>query len=335
MRSDPHRSPSVLIHRIHRRGLLLATGFAGVAFTGKAAGQDAPMVEEPWSVGGLAGTFAQPRGAPARSPVALLIAGSGPTPRDGGFGTLNQIAGALAASEIRSYRFDKRGVGGSRELVTREDDLVLGSFVNDAIKIVQALDGRADVSSVVMVGHSEGALIATLAAATQPVAGVALLAGPGRNLAVVLREQLQAIPLPPDREQLRTASLEILEKLTRGERVASVPPEQAALFRPSVQPFLLSVFEVDPAVALARLPIPALVMWGANDIQVTRADFDALKVARSDIKAIELPLTNHIFKLAPPDLSDRAAQIKSYDPAAPVAPGVVPALVDFIRAVAR
>lgn len=134
---------------------------------------------------------------------------------------------------------------------------------------------------------------------------------------------------------MRAEAFDILEKLTRGERVANVPPEHAALFRPSVQPFLMSVLAIDPAAALARLRVPALVMWGANDIQVARADFDALAAARPDIKAVELPLTNHVFKAAPADLSDRAAQIKSYDAAAPLVPGVVPALVDFIRSAAR
>ncbi len=284
------------------------------------------MDEESWSVRGLAGTFARPHNGPERSPAALIVAGSGPTPRDGGVGTYRQIAEALAAAGIRSYRYDKRGVGGSRALVTREDDLTLGSFVDDAVSIVRALDQRPDVSSVVIVGHSEGALIAILAAATLPVAGIALLAGPGRNLAVILREQLRGIPLPPDREHLRTESFAILDKLVRGEQVASVPPEQAALFRPSVQPFLRSVFAIDPAAALAKLRVPVLIVRGASDIQVARSDFDALAAARPDAKTIELPLTNHVFKPAPADVSDRAAQLKSYDSAAPLASGLMPVL---------
>ena len=134
---------------------------------------------------------------------------------------------------------------------------------------------------------------------------------------------------------MRSEAFAILEKLTRGERVVGVPPEQSALFRPSVQPFLMSVFAVDPVAALARLHVPVLVMRGASDIQVSRADFDALAGARPDAIAVELPLTNHVFKAAPAELSDRAAQIRSYDSAAPLVPGVVPALVDFIRSVAR
>jgi pimeloyl-ACP methyl ester carboxylesterase len=319
---------------LDRRGLLLGT--AGVAFAAACAGAEVgPMTEEPWSVGGLAGTFTHPRGRPARSPVALLIAGSGPTPRDGGYGSLKQIAEGLATAGIGSYRFDKRGIAGSRQLMTREEDFVIGTFVDDVISIVRALEARDDVASVVLVGHSEGAMIATLAAAKMPVAALVLLAGPGRNLAVILREQLQAIPFPPEQEPVRRAAFDILEKLARGERVANVPPEHAALFRPSVQPFLLSVFAVDPAAELARLRIPTLVMRGASDIQVARADFDALTAARFDVEAVELPLTNHVLKPAPADLSDRQAQLKSYDPAAPLAPGVLPTLTAFIRSAAR
>jgi hypothetical protein len=111
-------------------------------------------------------------------------------------------------------------------------------------------------------------------------------------------------------------------------------PEQASLFRPSVQPFLISTFAVDPAAEFAKLKVPALIVWGESDIQVRRADFDALAAARPDAKAIVLPLTNHEFKPAPADTSDRAAQLRSYDKAAPLVPGLVPALAAFIKSVA-
>ena len=111
-------------------------------------------------------------------------------------------------------------------------------------------------------------------------------------------------------------------------------PEQAALFRPSVQPFLISTFAIDPAAEFAKLKVPALIVWGESDIQVRRADFDALVAARPDAKALVLPLTNHAFKPAPADTSDRAAQLRSYDKAAPLVPGLVPALAAFIKSVA-
>jgi uncharacterized protein len=323
-----------------RRKFLAAIGGVGllslrlVAVAAQETAQ-ANAVEESFSAGGLAGTFERPASGPARGPVALVIAGSGPTPRDGSIGSYRLIAQGLAQAGLRSYRYDKRGVGGSRALVTREEDVTIGAFADDVLTVARALEMRPDVSSVVLVGHSEGALLATLAAAKHPVAGIVLLAGMGRRLDAVLREQLLAIPLPPEQEHLRAEGLSILDRLVRGERVDNVPPEQAVLFRPSVQPFLISAFAVDPAAELARLSLPTLIVRGASDIQVSRADFDVLVKARPDAKALELPLSNHEFRPAPADLSDHAAQLRSYDPAAPLVPGLVPALVNFIQANAR
>jgi pimeloyl-ACP methyl ester carboxylesterase len=321
---------------IGRRALLagLVTTLTSMALPDTASAE-AALIEEEWTEGHLSGTFTRPAQMMKRGPAALIIAGSGPTLRDGNADTYKLIAAGLAANRIRSLRYDKRGVGKSRLLVTREDDLVIQALADDVVLAAASLARRDDVSSVILVGHSEGALLAILAAAKVQVAGIILLAGIGRPLDVVLREQLAALPLPPAQEHFRTDSYAIIDKLVRGERVSDISPQQAPLFRPSVQPFLISTFAIDPAAELAKLRAAALIVWGESDIQVKRSDFDALAKARPDAKAIALPLTNHVFKPAPADTADRAAQLKSYDKAAPLAPGLVPALVTFIRSITR
>ena len=299
-----------------RRRLLATVG--AVAVSAAARADASGLIEEPWSAGGIFGTLARPARGPDRGPAVLLLAGSGPSPRDGTFRTLQQIAHGLAAAGIRSLRYDKRGVGESRALVTREEDLIFDLFVEDAVAAVRDLSGRSDVSSVVIIGHSEGALLATLAAGKIPVAGIALLAGPGRRLDVILREQFQKAPLP---ESLRSEALQIIDKLVAGERVTDVYQEFRPVFRPSVQPFLMSMFAIDPAAALARISVPALIVSAARDIQITRTDFDALSKARPDARTLVLAEANHIFKAAPSDLADRPAQIRSYDASAPARAG--------------
>src|SRR5262245_30323093 len=110
------------MERLHRRSLLLAA-FAGPAIRDLApqcaAAGSAFMIEEDWSEGHLSGTFARPAQGGPRSPAALIIAGSGPTPRDGNVDTYKLIAAGLAENGIRSLRYDKRGVGKSRPLVAR------------------------------------------------------------------------------------------------------------------------------------------------------------------------------------------------------------------------
>ena len=114
-----------------------------------------------------------------------------------------------------------------------------------------------------------------------------------------------------------------------------VSADNAPLFRPSVQPFLLSVFAIDPAKELAKLKLPVMLVRGASDIQVSAEDLELLAKARPDARVLVLPETNHAFKPAPADVTNRAAQLRSYDPAAPLVPGLVPAIVEFVRANAR
>ena len=146
---------SYICRRDALRGI--AATAATIAGPRLAAAQAPSMVEERWSAGGLVGTFARPVGEPTRGPAAVILAGSGPNLRDGTLGTYRRIAEGLAAGGIRSVRYDKRGIGESRALVVREDDVVLQNFVDDAVTAARDLQARSDVSAVVIVGHSEGA----------------------------------------------------------------------------------------------------------------------------------------------------------------------------------
>lgn len=319
-----------------RRDVIRLLGAASLmlAGVGRGTAQASRIVEEPWIAEHLSGTLCQPAGDSVRGPMALIVAGSGPTNRDGSINTYRLLAHGLAAAGIPSLRYDKRGVGQSRPQVAREDELVFEHFVADAALAARDLARRPEVSSVVIIGHSEGALIATLVAARMPLAGIALLAPVGRRMDEVLREQLLAMTLPASLEHIRREALDTLDRLARGERVKEVSAENGPLFRPSVQPFLLSVFAIDPAAELAKLRLPVMLVRGQSDIQVGEADLDLLRQARPDARVLVLPETNHGFKAAPADITNRAAQLRSYDPAAPLVPGLVPAVADFIRSVA-
>jgi alpha-beta hydrolase superfamily lysophospholipase len=292
-----------------------------------------PAIEEPWSAGGLHGTITRSADH-TRGPAVLIIAGSGPTDRNGngpGLATdcYKLLASGLAADGILSLRYDKRGIGESRALATRESDVLFDHFVTDAVAALQSLTTRPGVSSVVIAGHSEGGIIALAAAARSPVAGIALLAAPGRGYLTLMRSQLKG-RLPPDLDASATAILDALES---GQRVADISPPLMPLFRPSVQPFLISAGRHDPAAMLAQLTTPVLVVHAGRDLQIAAEDFAALRTARSDLRILELPEANHILKASP---ADRDGNIALYrNPAAPLDPALMPALVAFTRSVAR
>ncbi len=286
------------------------------------------------AVAGLSGTLLKPAGV-ARPPVVLLLAGSGPTDRNGnqggaGSGELRELAEALAQRGIASLRYDKRGIGRSAVAGVREEDMVLESFVADAASWLTWLRQRPDLGAPIVAGHSEGGLIAILLAKRMPVSGIVLMATPGRVLGDVLREQLRASGMPAP---LLGDALATLATLERGETVRDVKPELAPLFRASVQPFIQSVLAVDPAGELANLALPVMIVAGGHDLQVGAADAALLAKARPDAVRLDIAEMNHVLKIAP---ADRAGQQDAYtNPNLPLAPGLGDAVADFVRRSAR
>jgi pimeloyl-ACP methyl ester carboxylesterase len=108
-----------------------------------------------------------------------------------------------------------------------------------------------------------------------------------------------------------------------------MPQPLQAIFRPSVQPFLISTSRFDPAKLIAGTTLPILVLHAERDLQVMRADLDALRAAKPEARFVLLPEANHTLKTAPADLQGNLALYQN--PAAPLDPGVVPPLIDFVR----
>lgn len=278
----------------------------------------------------LAGSFVQPIGNnPAKA--VLLVAGSGPTDRNGNsrLGVdadyLKMLAHHLAQADIASLRYDKRGVGGSKALVTSESALRFSDFVSDAQTWRNWLHDQQDIACVFLLGHSEGGMIATLVAEKSEPAGLVLVMSPGRTFGAVLHTQLSHIPLS---KPLRTEALSILKMLESGQQVTKVDPKLNNIFRPSVQPYLLSILDIDPAKELATLTSPVLLVSGGQDLQVSAADFSALKKARPDAQAIRIPKMNHVMK----DVDgDRKANLAAYrNPDLPLSPELATAVTKFI-----
>lgn len=281
--------------------------------------------------GGFPATLEDPSGA---GPLVVMIAGSGPTDRDGNSvlgvraGSLRKLADVLAARGIASLRYDKRGLPDSAP-AGNEAEVTFSTYVGDLRSVTGWAADQHPGRPLVLLGHSEGGLVALEAARAAPDAfsGLVLLATPGRPLAGTLRDQLANMPPPGRRE-----ALAILEDLDAGRRVETVPAGLAGLFRPSVQPFVISLLALRPAAALAEVDMPVLVVGGGTDIQVGRADFDALAGARADVASRWFEGMNHVLADAP---ADRAANIAAYgDPDVPLADGLADTIAGFIDGIA-
>ncbi|EJZ57376.1 MULTISPECIES: alpha/beta hydrolase [Pseudomonas] len=263
-------------------------------------------------------------------PVVLILAGSGPTDRDGNNpdggrnDSLKRLAWVLAKHNIASVRYDKRGVAASLAATPDERNLSVEAYVNDAVAWSQKLKSDPRFGPLILLGHSEGALIATLAAPRADAAALISLSGSARPVDQVIREQL-ARSLPPP---LMLRSNEILDSLKAGHTDDNVPAPLQAIFRPSVQPYLISLFRQDPAKAFAQLKMPALIIQGTHDMQVGVGDAQALKAARPDAQLVVIEGMNHVMRIVPADVKRQLASYK--DPNLPLAAELGGKLIEFI-----
>jgi pimeloyl-ACP methyl ester carboxylesterase len=277
--------------------------------------------------------------ATGKVPVALIIAGSGPTNRDGNSQMLpgnnnayKLLAEALAAQGIASVRYDKRGIGASGAAGMKEADLRFEMYADDAAAWIAKLRSDARFSTITVIGHSEGSLIGMLAASRAKADAYVSVAGPARPVGQILRDQLR--PQIGSMAELWQQNEAILASLEAGKTVDPLPPALAAvpglaaLYRPSVQPYMISWLKYTPSAEIATLPMPILILQGSTDIQVSPAEAQALKAAAPNARLVVIDGMNHVLK----HVVEATQQIASYsDPALPVVPEVPNAIVALIR----
>ena len=253
----------------------------------------------------LAGTLTLPP-KPGKHPAVVLLTGSGAQNRDeeiAGFKPFRLIADHLTRAGVVVLRCDDRGVGsssGSLESVTSED------LAGDALAALGFLKSRPEVDSarIGLLGHSEGGLLAVMAAGrSKDVGFIVLVSGPAVNGETLLRAQGEAIFRAEGKSEAEVQRL--LAQQARGFRVirtgegaeelaaevrketlaalAKLPPEQqkamgdlgpfadravkgqmAALRSPWLKFFL----DFDPTPALGQVRCPVLALFGEKDLQV-------------------------------------------------------------------
>src|ERR1700722_10890054 len=263
-----------------------------------------------------------------RPPVALLIAGSGSTDHDGNGpqikpATLKKLAEQLAARKIATLRYDKRGAGGWKPEFGRPEDFRFKDYVEDAVALVNYLRSSRKFSRLVLVGHSEGGLVAILAARRVPVDRLVLLATAARRQGDLLKAQLEK-QLAPD------AFLPIakaIDDIMAGKIVDSPPPGLS--IPPAMQPGIASSFTEDPIDPLKLIEAPTLIVAGGRDRQLARLDFAALTAASTAAKTLWLPDMNHVLV----DVTDAADDLAAYNqPERALDPELIETLAAFIVA---
>lgn len=281
----------------------------------------------------LAGTLTLPDGG-ERPPIAIIVAGSGPTDRNGNQGarlrtnTYAQLAWGLAQQGVASLRYDKRVLPATKGTISLPD-MTFDDFATDLGAAANA--ARADYAKVVVLGHSEGGSLAIRAAARGlQVDGLVLVATPGRDMVALLHEQLS--------RQLDTTMLaqfdSALARYLRGEEPGDLPPALRALVMPVNRRFMQGWASLDPVRELSTVRGPVLIVQGDKDIQVRVRDAEALKAARPDAQLFVVPGASHTLKATTDTVI--GAQLGAYtNPTLPLVPGVVDSIAAFVKSVGR
>ena len=296
-----------------------------VAFLVIVCAMDASAEETRLSVGGIDAILTVP-GQAARPPAALLIAGSGPTDRDGNGpqirpATLKKLSDTLVARGIATLRYDKRGANGWKTEFGRIEDFRFRDYVDDAVALVAYLRDSGKFSRVVVIGHSEGGLVAILASRRASVDRLVLLATTARRQGDLLKEQL-ARQVPPE---LLTPIADGIDAIMAGRTVDPLPP--GLNIPPALQPSFASAFTEDPIPPLKLLTQPIMIAAGGRDRQVPRQDFDALAIAAPKAETLWLPDMNHVLN----DVSSEADDLATYNqPERPLNAKLVEAVAAFV-----
>jgi len=176
-------------------------------------------------------------------------------------------------------------------------------------------------SEVIVIGHSEGSLIGMVAGTSADK--FISIAGFGQSADLVLKEQLGSQP-----KEVQDLSFPIIDSLKNGNTVKNVPPMLNSLFRPSVQPYLISWFRYDPRIEIRKLSVPVLIIQGTTDIQVGVENARQLSCANPEAELLLINNMNHILRITEGDRMSNLATYSNIN--LPVSKEIVKVITSFI-----
>lgn len=314
----------------------------------------------------LVGTLTIPKNGRKQHPAVILISGSGSQDRDStvyAHKPFLVLADHLTRQGIAVLRVDDRGSGSSdagSPSVTSEN------FMHDVLAGVDVLKKRPDIdpSKIGLVGHSEGGMIAPMAAAhSKDVAFIVLLAGPGQTGSAVVESQTRLIHAAsgteadmvdqaggmaaainsiiisePDPAKIETkVNALVAERLAavpeaRRNAAASIVSEFRSMMPRLKTPWYRYFVSYDPVPVLKKVKVPVLAVNGELDLQVpVKENLDGIRGAlaaggNKDVTIRSFPKLNHLFQTSTTGLPREYASISET-----MSPEVLTVVSDWIK----
>lgn len=272
------------------------------------------------------GTLLRPNDT--KKPVlAIIIAGSGPTDRNGNQNfvknnALKKLAESLSNANIATFRYDKRIVKQIQQRYV-DPNIMFDDFVTDAKSVISYFKAQNEFSKIYVLGHSQGSLVGMLAA-KENVDGFVSLAGAGQSIDQVIMEQITKMD-----PKLVEGTKAALAELKSGKTTTTYPIALGAIFNPSTQPFMINWMSYNPQDIIKTLNIPILIVNGTKDLQVNVTDATLLHEASKTAQLKIIEHMNHIFVTIEGDDLDNS---KSYNESArKISKELITSLINFIK----
>tara|TARA_R110000787_G_scaffold274287_3_gene382189 strand:- start:4451 stop:5383 length:933 start_codon:yes stop_codon:yes gene_type:complete len=261
-------------------------------------------------------------------PLAIIIQGSGPTDRDGNQqnlknNSLKYLAKGLYKKNIATFRYDKRFVKQVVDGTFKESEVDFNDFIKDAVNVIQYFKEDQRFSQIIIIGHSQGSLVGMIASQEENISKFISLAGAGQEIDDVIIDQLEK-QAPALVENARQS----FDDLRVNGVAQNYSPLLASIFRPSLQPFMLSWMKYNPQTEISKLTIPVLIINGDNDFQVQVSEAEKLKAAKREATLIIIPKMNHIFKETKGDLLENQASYNKEE--IPISKKLIKTIYSFI-----
>lgn len=259
--------------------------------------------------------------------LAIIIAGSGPTDRNGNQNllknnSLKKLAEGLSAKGIATFRYDKRIVKqirkGNVDMSIRFDD-----FITDAISVLKYFDTSETYNNIYIIGHSQGSLVG-IVAAKEGADGFISLAGAGKPIDEVIIDQITNTAPIFTEDTKRVFSI-----MKEGKTTTDFPQALTSIFNLEVQPFMMSWMQYNPQEEISTLEIPIVIINGTKDLQVSVDEANLLNKANSISIIKIIDNMNHILV---PIQGDTLENSKSYNESKRViSEELIQSIISFIR----
>lgn len=301
--------------------------FISLCFSSSLLAQESNFTKQDISVNKhIDGTLLSPNNV-KKPNLAIIIAGSGPTDRDGNQNflknnSLKKLAVNLTNNNIATYRYDKRIV---KQLKSNNLDknIIFDHFVTDAKSVIDYFKSTKNFNKIYVIGHSQGSLVGMLAAKDR-ADGFISLAGAGQSIDQVIIEQVNKTA-PNFTEDTKR----IFKTLKEGKTTTDYPMALSSIFNIEIQKFMINWMKYNPTEVLSTLNIPILVINGTKDLQVSETEAKLLKEANKDATLKIIENMNHVLVTIDGDDLENS---KSYaETQRPIAEGLIEAITDFIK----